>query len=274
MRKVWKTYGRALLVALVVVPLVGLNILASVTSIGVTSGAGNNFGLWTDSSSNCSSGPCLHAQPVITDSGGANMMSVDATTGDAHVIAGARLKVNVSASVVRPANTTPYTAGAAICTSTSVNCTPPSWSVARVNAGSGAIVAITLEKNSTGANALLAAQFNLWLYSASPNVSSPAIKDDVAYPGPAAADITSGLFLGFASCTAPMSTSDTTAQVFFMCTLYGPNGTNGTNGIPFTTGASSQSIFGIMETVGAYGTSAPTGFSGETFTWILTAEQY
>lgn len=267
MRNALKRHALAWLVAFIAAPLVGLNIWASVTTIAVTPGSGGNFALWND-------GTNLHAQPVITDAGGANTMSVDATTGDAHVIAGARLKTNVSASFARPANGTAYTAGAAICTSTSVNCTALSWSVARVNGGTGAIVAVTIEKNSTGANALLAAQFNVWLYSATPNVSSPAIKDNVAYPGPAAADITGGLFLGFASCSAPMSTSDTTAQVFYMCTLYGPNGTNGTNGIPFSTGGSSQSVFGIVETVGAYGTSAPTGFSGETFTVVVSAEQY
>ena len=158
--------------------------------------------------------------------------------------------VGIAGSAIsRPADTTTYTANTTICAAKSgTACVPGTVNLG--SSGGREIQRIYLLKSGS---TVTSAQFTIWLYSATPGLTSPTQYDNVSYTGPRAADMPN--YLGNAVCNTPIATSDTSAQTWFECTLSNPN----------TSGASPlinvSSIQYLISTTAAY---VPT--SAETFT--------
>lgn len=122
-------------------------------------------------------------------------------------------------TLTRASNTTTYTANTTVCLAASVTpCAPITIPIANANAGKGLINRVTLLKSgSTTSNA----QFTIWFFSAAPGVASPSQFDNAAYSGPRTADMPN--YIGNAVCSTGTATSDTSAGVWYECTLSNPN---------------------------------------------------
>ena len=162
---------------------------------------------------------------------------------------------NVASSVLtRIANTTAYAANETVCLFTSVTvCAPITISIANTNQGKGLIDHISLLKSGSS---ITSATFKIWLFSAAPGTSTPSQFDATSYTGPRAADMPN--YIGYANCTTPTVTSDTTTQVWYECALSNPNGGNL---LPFQALSGSTNINALISVTAAY-----TPASGETFT--------
>lgn len=135
---------------------------------------------------------------------------------------------NIASSVTtRSANTTQYAANTTVCAAACVAGTiaiPPAQFAGQPGLtptgypGQGGIASIRLLKSGS---ATTAANFTLWFYAAAPGLTSPTQNDGTAYTGPRAADMPN--YIGNAVCNTPIATSDTSAQVWFDCTLSNPN---------------------------------------------------
>jgi hypothetical protein len=157
----------------------------------------------------------------------------------------------VGVQFTRPANTTAYAAGQAICTSTSTDCPGLVFAGAsRVASGGGIISGVQLIKSTTSTTN---ASFTVEIYQAAPTLTG--IKDASTY-SPTFADTTSGAFRGAATCTSPTVNGDNAA---YQCTLANANGTLG-----YDADASSQ-IYAVIQANAAY-----TPGNGEKFQVNLT----
>jgi hypothetical protein len=153
---------------------------------------------------------------------------------------------NVASSVLtRASNTTTYTANTTWCLLASTTaCAPITIAIGGTNAGKGILNRINLLKSGvTTANA----NFTIWLFSAAPTVTTPAQYDNVAYTGPRAADMPN--YIGSATCTSPVVTSDSTVSVWYECALSNPN-TGGA--LEFQTLSGSTSINALISVTAAY----------------------
>lgn len=158
--------------------------------------------------------------------------------------------------ITRPNNTTQYTSTATICQSASAVCTPGVATIANAANGGGFLNHVTMFKSgSTTSNAA----FTIWMFSQPPVLTSPTQEDNVAYAGPRTADAPN--YIGNAACTTTTATSDTSAGVWFDCTLSNPN-TSGA--LVFqTSGAVPSVIYFLISDSGATGY---TPVANETFT--------
>lgn len=154
-----------------------------------------------------------------------------------------------SATVPRPANTTPYASGQAVCASTSSNCTPLQVTVAGATGATGTIGRVWLLKSGAGTTN---ASFNVSLFSSAPTVTS--VHDASSYVGPFAADVPN--WIGDWSCTTPTPTSDGTAQQKYECIPTSPTSLNQYQALGGQT-----YVDAMIWTAGAY-----TPASGEVFT--------
>lgn len=144
-------------------------------------------------------------------------------SGSVQAIIGAYPGMVQGSSIVRTATATAYSANQSICAATSVTvCVPGTISIAGQQGGSGinggrlTAKRVTLLKSgatTSGAN------FTLWFYSAAPVLSTPLQFDYTSYTGPRSADMPN--YLGNAICTNGTATSDTSAGVWFECSVNG-----------------------------------------------------
>ena len=169
--------------------------------------------------------------------------------------------VNVPGSVLtRASNTAAYAANETICLFASgTACVPGTISIAAVNNGFQFINRVTLLKSGI---ATAAATFTIWLYGPSaPSLTVPTQFDATPYSGPRAADLPN--YIGNAACNTPILTSDTTASVWYECTLSNPNTAGALASLALS--GTTQINYLISVTTTAY---APA--SAETFTPYLT----
>jgi hypothetical protein len=127
---------------------------------------------------------------------------------------------NVAGSTLtRANNTATYSANQTVCAATATTiCVPGTISIAAVNNGIQFINRVTLLKSGS---ATASANFTIWLFSAAPGTATPNQFDATAYSGPRIADMPN--YIGNAACNTPLPTSDSTAGVWFECTLSNPN---------------------------------------------------
>jgi hypothetical protein len=168
--------------------------------------------------------------------------------------------VNVaSTTLTRAPDTTQYTANTTVCLAKTVTaCVPITASIATANAGKGLITRVSLLKSGT---ATTSANFTVWMFSAAPLLTTPTQYDNVAYVGPRAADMPA--YIGSAVCSSPVATSDTTAGVWYDCTLSNPN----TGGALTFQALSGQTYIDILVSVNATYTPAA---NSETFIAYLS----
>lgn len=196
------------------VALAQIGAVTVATGAGATSTGTQRVGVAQDTTTIAGSAPGTAGSPS------ANVLTVQGSlTGTVQPVAGSYF-TNVTSSVLtRASNTTAYTGAQTVCllVSTTV-CAPITISIANTNAGKGFITKINLLKSGgTTTNA----SFIVWLFSAAPGTATPSQFDATAYSGPRAADMPN--YIGSAQCTVPTTTSDTSAQVWFECTLSNPN---------------------------------------------------
>lgn len=162
---------------------------------------------------------------------------------------------NVPGSVItRTANTTAYSANETVCAATSVTvCVPGTIQIASVNGGIQFINRVALLKSGSSTTT---ATFTLWFFSAAPGTASPSQFDATAYTGPRAADMPN--YIGSATCGTPVATSDSSAQVWYECTLSNPNTGNVLDALAITGTRNVNYLLSV--------TSAYTPASAETFT--------
>lgn len=152
----------------------------------------------------------------------------------------------VAGSFTRPADTTAYAAGDLVANSTTAgSVTPVALAVARTNGGTGQLLNIRLSKSGTSLNN---ASFRVHLFRTSPTTT---VGDNGVFAG--AVNGIAAVYIGYVDITTDVAFSD---------------GAKGSATAPagrqvmiFETGASSSSIYALVEARGAY---TPT--SGETFT--------
>jgi hypothetical protein len=120
------------------------------------------------------------------------------------------------------------------------------------SAGSGLIDKVILLKTGPTTTAT----FNVFLYANNPTFAGLA--DQSAYVGPYEADITSGIYVGQATCSTGQPTSDASPGTFYVCSL------------DVNTAASYRTtaklLYAAIETSSAY-----TPVSGENF-YVVTYE--
>jgi hypothetical protein len=171
------------------------------------------------------------------------------------IVNGGSYFYNVASSVLtRASNTTQYTANTTVCLLASVTaCAPITISIANTNAGKGLINRVSLLKSGSTTTS---ANFTVWFFSAAPVVTTPAQYDDVAYAGPRAADMPN--YIGNAACSTPVVTSDTTASVWYECTL---SNLNTAGALVFQALSGATTIDALISVTATY-----TPVSAETFT--------
>jgi hypothetical protein len=203
---------------------------AGSSTIAVTPGSGATYAVGTNGSSQnfgyfgiCDFAACAQGVSVnAAGTAGVNGLAVQGLTGGVALpVAGAYYFNVTSSTMTRAANVVAYapTTGMTVCASTSVTCTPLTLSVANTNAGKGLITEVRLLKSGSG---VTNATFNIYFFSAAPALTTPSQYDAVAYAGPRAADIPN--FIGWAVCSTPIPTSDTTAQTWYECPIQAANG--------------------------------------------------
>ena len=164
-----------------------------------------------------------------------------------------------SSTLTRAPDTTQYTANTTVCLAKTVTaCVPITAAIASTNAGNGLITRVSLLKSGT---ATTSANFTIWMFSAAPTLTTPTQYDNVAYIGPRAADMPN--YIGNAVCASPVATSDTTAGVWYDCTLSNPN----TAGALVFKALSGQTYIDMLVTVNATYTPAA---NSETFIAYLS----
>jgi hypothetical protein len=159
---------------------------------------------------------------------------------------------NVSANFTRPNDSTAYAAGDQVANSTSSPTVMTFSGVARANAGSGVIIAATLLDSAAQTTK---GQFDLFLFD---TTMTPANDNAAAAP----TDTVMGTCIGVIQFNAPI-VGDPTSGATGNCIFQANN-----LSIPFTTGASSQDIFGMIVVRNAY-----TPVAQEIFTVRLTVIQ-
>jgi hypothetical protein len=149
-------------------------------------------------------------------------------------------------TITRSANTTAYAANQTVCQSASTACVPGTIPVP----SQGKIInrVSLLKSGSSTTNA----SFTIWFFALTPGLATPTQEDATSYTGPRAGDMPN--YLGNATCSTGVATSDTTAQVWYECTLANPN----------TSGATVTAAYPVYFLISA--TAAYTPASGETFT--------
>ena len=159
--------------------------------------------------------------------------------------------VSTTASVTRPSDTTPYTAGDVVGPTGGGEGLLTFASAARFVTFPGKIIGANLTKNGTS---ITNASFRLWLFESDPAGAFAA--DNLAF---SMAFTDRGIFIGHITFTPGIVGGTTVAY----------EGTLGkTLGLPFIAGASVTSIFGVLEVTGAY-----TPISAEVFNIELYIEQ-
>ena len=192
--------------------------------------------------------------------GSAVTQPVAGTGTNSTVVTSSSFFPNVASSTLtRPADTTTYTANTTVCAAKTVTaCSPMTVSIGGVNAGRGRIERVTLLKSGSS---VTGASFNIWFFSAAPGLTTPTQYDNTAYSGPRAADMPN--YIGYAACSNPLFTSDTTAQVWYDCTLSNPN--NG-NTLDFQALSGSTNLNAVISTTAAFAPAA----NSETFTFYVS----
>lgn len=141
------------------------------------------------------------------------------------------------AVLTRSNDTTQYTVNTAVCASKSATCVPLQLQFAR-NGGpnTGIPTRVLLWKSGSTTTS---ATFTIWFYSAPPKVTN--IDDNSAYTGPFAADLTAGIYLGYATCGTANTGSD--SYVFYECSLMSNNP---------AFGATLQIVYAMIEVTGTW----------------------
>lgn len=164
----------------------------------------------------------------------------------------------VGSTLTRASNTTQYAANETVCLNTSVTvCAPGTISIANTNAGNGTIIRVSLLKSGS---ATTNASFTIWFFSAAPGTTSPNQFDATGYTGPRAGDMPN--YIGSATCSTPVATSDSSAQVWYECTLSNPNASGA---LEFHALIGSTNINYLISVTAAY-----TPASAETFIPYIT----
>lgn len=154
----------------------------------------------------------------------------------------------------RANNTNAYSANQTVCAAASVTvCAPGTIALANVNGGKLLGNRFTLVKSGS---ATTNASFIVWLFSAAPGTATPSQFDATSYTGPRAADMPN--YLGNASCATGTATSDTSAQVWYECTLSNPN-TAGALDLQAVAGT--QTIYYLISVTAAYTPAALEAFT-------------
>lgn len=149
--------------------------------------------------------------------------------------------INGIGSVTRPANTTAYTGSQLIANNTSGTVTPTQVTVTGTAAGTGKIAVAFAETSYTGTSA---PPTQYWHLFSSAAVTVSALKDQSAYIGPYAADITNGYYIGTLICASWQKTNDGTAQWFSPC-----SGNNAMiPALPFKALAGATYLYALVET--------------------------
>lgn len=167
-------------------------------------------------------------------------------------------------SLTRATNTTPYAASQSVCASVSMACVPFQFQLIRAATNSFRITRVTLLKSGSSTTN---AAFILWLYSAPPGLTTPTQVDATGYTGPRSTDLPN--YIGNAACATGVATSDTSAGVWYDCTLSNPNDNKVAIGYGLSTNQSGLTsvltVYGLLSATAAY-----TPVSGEVFTPYLS----
>ncbi len=153
--------------------------------------------------------------------------------------------------LTRPANTTPYANGQLVCAPTCAPLTIVAGRQGQTSSGSGLIDKVVLLKTGPTTTPT----FNIFLYSNTPTFAGLA--DQSAYVGPYKADITSGIYVGQATCSTGQATSDGSPGTFYVCSL-------DAQAISYRT--TGKTLFAAIEATSTY-----TPVSGESF-YVVTYE--
>lgn len=156
-------------------------------------------------------------------------------------------------SLTRPANTTAYSAGQAVCASTSSDCTGIAFAAGRTGAGTGRIIGVRLTKSTTTTTN---ASFTIAIYQAAPTLTG--IHDGSAFT-PKLADVTSGAYVTLATCNNWTVNGDNATT---QCVLANPIGMAG-----YTSDVSGN-IYAVIQANAAYSPG-----SGEQFLVSMTFDQ-
>lgn len=160
------------------------------------------------------------------------------------------------AGLARPSNTTAYASGQLVCGSPCAPLQIVAGRNSQSSAGTGVGLNVHLLKSgSTTTNA----SFNVFFYGASPTFPA-SLADQSAYVGPYAADITSGIYIGSATCSTTNNTSDSPAQVYFNCSI------NEGGILALALKTTGKLLYAVIEATAAY-----TPASGEKF-YVTTYE--
>lgn len=157
-------------------------------------------------------------------------------------------------ATTRPSNTTAYAANQIVCPTT--GCAPFTINITGGVTTKFFANRVGLLKSGSGTTN---ASFTIWFFD---NLPTLPATDQSAYTGPFAADMP--FYLGNAACasTAANATSDSSAQVWYECTLSNPN-TAGA--MLFQAAPTGTTLYGLISATAAY-----TPASGEKFTPYLT----
>ena len=157
----------------------------------------------------------------------------------------------ICTGITRPANTTAYASGQLVCGATCAPITIVAGRPTMASSGSGLIDKVVLLKTGPTTTGT----FNVFLYSNVPTFAGLA--DQSAYVGPYKADITSGIYVGQATCSTGQATSDGSPGTFYVCSLDAQAMTYRTTG---------KILYAAIEATAAY-----TPVSQEQF-YVLTYE--
>jgi hypothetical protein len=170
--------------------------------------------------------------------------------------------INGSGAVTRPANTTAYTGGQLIANNTGGNVSPTQITVTGTNAGTGKITAAFAETSYTGASA---PPTQYWHLFSNAGITVASLKDQSAYVGPYAADITDGYYIGTLTCASWQKTNDGTAQWFSPCS----GNDQMIAALPFKALSGTTSLYALVET----GAGGYTPLSGEVETLLVSTDR-
>jgi hypothetical protein len=187
------------------------------------------------------------AQTVIADK-----------SGSVQAIIGAYPGMVQGSTITRTANTTAYAANQSVCGATTVTlCVPGTVPIAQIAGGRVTAKRVTLLKSGSSTTN---ANFNIWFYSAVPNLTVPNQFDATSYTGPRSADMPN--YLGSATCSNGTATSDTSPGVWYECAINGSASALVLQAATTLTINSSgtRNVYYMLSAVGAY-----TPASAETF---------
>jgi hypothetical protein len=170
--------------------------------------------------------------------------------------------INGSGAVTRPANTTAYTGSQLIANNTSGNVTPTQITVTGTNAGTGKLTAAFAETSYTGSSAPPTQYWHLFSNS---GITVASLKDQSAYVGPYAADVTGGSYIGTLTCASWQKTNDGTAQWFSPCSSNNAM----IPALPFKALAGATYLYALVEK----GSGGYTPLSGEVETLLVSTDR-